>query len=44
MLIMSAHGLGCRDNAAEIKPVEPDWVIPAKGAAGCLIIKVNPTS
>ncbi len=35
----SAHhrrdGLGCRDDAAEIKPIEPVWVIPAKGAAGC---------
>jgi hypothetical protein len=26
-------GLGCRGDAAEIKPIEPVWVIPAKGAA-----------
>jgi hypothetical protein len=26
--------LGCRaDGAAEIKPIEPVWVMPAKGAA-----------
>src|SRR5271163_3649407 len=25
--------MGCRADAAEIKPVEPVWVIPAKGAA-----------
>ena len=35
---MSTHGLGCREIAAEIKPVEPVWVIPAKGAASCLTI------
>ena len=29
------YGLGCRGDAAEIKPIEPVWVIPAKGAAGC---------
>jgi hypothetical protein len=31
--IMSAFGLGCRGDAAEIKPIEPVWVMPAKGAA-----------
>jgi hypothetical protein len=30
---MSPYGLGCREAAAEIKPIEPVWVIPAKGAA-----------
>ena len=30
-----SYGLGCRGDAAEIKPNEPVWVIPAKGAAGC---------
>src|SRR4029078_9010575 len=29
------YGLGGRGDAAEIKPNEPVWVIPAKGAAGC---------
>jgi hypothetical protein len=37
MPIMMGNGLGCRDDAAEIKPNEPVWVIPAKGAAGCRI-------
>jgi hypothetical protein len=31
----AVNGLGCRGNAAEIKPIEPVWVIPAKEAAGC---------
>jgi hypothetical protein len=31
--IMRAYGMGCRGDAAEIKPIEPVWVIPAKGAA-----------
>jgi hypothetical protein len=31
--IMREDGLGCRGDAAEIKPIEPVWVIPAKGAA-----------
>jgi len=37
MPIMMGNGLGCRGNAAEITPMEPVWVIPAKGAAACLI-------
>src|SRR5262249_9015527 len=37
MPIMSFDGLGCRAYAAEITPMEPVWVIPAKGAAGCRI-------
>ena len=32
---MIVDGLGCRGDAAEIKPMEPVWVIPAKGAAAC---------
>ena len=31
--MIGAIGLGCRGAAAEIKPIEPVWVIPAKGAA-----------
>ena len=31
--MISAYGLGCREVAAEIKPIEPVWVMPAKGAA-----------
>ncbi len=31
--IMRSFGLGCRGAAAEIKPIEPVWVMPAKGAA-----------
>src|SRR5262249_27194350 len=31
--IINAFGWGCRGNAAEIKPIEPVWVMPAKGAA-----------
>jgi hypothetical protein len=33
MPMMTPYGLGCREAAAEIKPVEPVWVMPAKGAA-----------
>src|SRR5262245_28439520 len=32
-IISALYGLGCRGDAAEIKPIEPVWVIPAKGAA-----------
>src|SRR6266702_2958733 len=35
MPIIGFDGLGCRAHAAEITPMEPVWVIPAKGAAGC---------
>src|SRR5262249_9884699 len=35
MPIIGFEGLGCRAHAAEITPMEPVWVIPAKGAAGC---------
>jgi hypothetical protein len=31
--IMRSYSLGCRGDAAEIKPIEPVWVIPAKGGA-----------
>ena len=31
--IIRRDGLGCRGDAAEIKPIEPVWVMPAKGAA-----------
>ena len=31
--IMAGYGIGCRGVAAEITPIEPVWVIPAKGAA-----------
>jgi hypothetical protein len=31
--MMNAYSLGCRADAAEIKPIEPVWVMPAKGGA-----------
>src|SRR5262249_19099645 len=30
LAMMGSNGLGCRDRAAEIKPIEPVWVIPAR--------------
>jgi len=27
--IITAYGLGCRETAAEIKPIEPVWVMAA---------------
>src|SRR5262249_57264767 len=48
MPIMVIDGLGCRAAAAEIIPMEPVWVIPAKGAADCRTaphpISASPTS
>jgi hypothetical protein len=29
LAMMLVNGLGCREVAAEIKPIEPVWVIPA---------------
>jgi hypothetical protein len=31
---MSAYGLGCRDKAAEIKPIEPVWACPHRADPG----------
>jgi glycine oxidase len=36
--------MGCRADAAEIKPVEPVWVIPAKGAALSATISLGSTA
>jgi glycine oxidase len=43
--IINTDGQGCRDHAAEITPVEPVWVIPAKGAAlSDVVHSITPTT